>query len=107
MIGLLLLAETTSDFDWDALRWVNVAASSLVVTLLVAGAWHRWHVMPPRIQRITPWVICTYVIIAYGSGEVAFMDDVAPGLRVALLTFNLIGLIIALLFRIDDDTYDR
>lgn len=89
----------------DTLRWLNVGLSMVVVAALVAGAFHRWHVMPKRFQHITPWVIGTYVIIAYGSGEAAAAAD-EPGLRVALLTLDLIGLVIALLYRIDDDTYD-
>ena len=92
--------------DGDALRWLNVVLSMIVVAALVAGAFHRWHVMPKRFQRITPWVIGTYVIIAYGSGEAA-AADVEPGLRVALLNLDLIGLVIVLLYRIGDDTYDE
>ena len=87
--------------DGDALRWLNVVLSMIVVAALVAGAFHRWHVMPKRFQRITPWVIGTYVIIAAAAA------DVEPGLRVALLTLDLIGLVIVLLYRIGDDTYDE
>ena len=89
----------------DTLRWLNVGLSMIVVAALVAVAFHRWHMMPKRFQHITPWVIGAYVIIAYGSGEAA-AADVEPGLRVALLNLDLIGLVIALLYRIGDDTYD-
>ena len=89
----------------DTLRWLNVGLSMVVVAALVAGAFYRWHMMPKRFQHITPWVIGAYVIIAYGSGEAA-AADVEPGLRVALLNLDLIGLVIALLYRIGDDTYD-
>ena len=92
--------------DGDTLRWLNVVLSMIVVAALVAGAFHRWHVMPKRFQRITTCVTGTYVITAYGSGEAA-AADVEPGLRVALLTLDLIGLAIVLLYRIGDDTYDE
>jgi hypothetical protein len=93
-------------FDGDSIRWINVVLSSLVVALLIAGAWLRWDSMPRRFRRITPWVICTYVILAYGSGEAA-TSDASPGIRVSLLLLDLIGLVIALLYRIGDETYDE
>lgn len=93
---------------WDALRWVNAALSGLVVILLVMGAVARWSHMPKRFQRIVPWVIATYVIIAYGSGEIASASDpVDPGLRVGLLAINLVGLLVALLWRIGDPDYSE
>lgn len=92
---------------WDWLRWVNVALAASVVMLMIAGAMRRWDAMPKRFRRITPWVITTYVIIAYGSGEVASTPgDVDPGLRVLFMVANLSGLMIALLYRIDDETYE-
>lgn len=92
--------------DWDIVRWFNVALSSVVVALLIAGAVARWDVMPKRFRRITPWVVSTYVIIAYGSGEAA-TSSTSPGYRVLLLALTLIGLVIALLYRIGDETYDE
>lgn len=93
---------------WDWLRWVNVGLSGLVVVLLVMGAVARWDHMPPRFKRIVPWVILTYVIIAYGSGEVASSSDhVDPGLRVGLMMLNLSGLIVALVWRMDAPDYDE
>lgn len=92
--------------DWDIVRWINVALSSLVVALLIAGSVTRWNVMPQRFKRIAPWVIATYVIIAYGSGEAA-TSNTSPGFRVILLALALIGLVIALLYRIGDETYDE
>lgn len=93
---------------WDWLRWLNAGLSGLVVILLVMGAVARWAHMPSRFQRIAPWVIFTYVILAYGSGEVASADsDVDPGLRVGLLVLNLCGLIVALLWRIGDADYSE
>lgn len=93
---------------WDWLRWVNAALAGLVVALLIAGAVARWTHMPQRFKRITPWVIFTYVILAYGSGEVAAADDpVDPGLRVGLLVLNLCGLIVALVWRMDAPDYDE
>lgn len=92
--------------DWDMVRWVNVGLSCLVVSLLVMGAAHRWHSMPRRFRRITPWVVGTYVIIAYGSGEIATADTpVPPGLRVGLIMIDLLGLIVALLYGMHDDDY--
>lgn len=92
--------------DWDMVRWFNVVLSSVVVALLIAGSVMRWDVMPKRFRRITPWVISTYVIIAYGSGEAA-TSNTSPGYRVLLLALTLIGLVIALLYRIGDETYDE
>lgn len=91
---------------WDLVRWINVALSSLVVVLLLIGTIYRWDTMPKRIQRISPWVICTYAIIAYGSGEIATTSDVDPGIRVTLMLLDLCGLLVALLYRFGDDSYD-
>lgn len=91
---------------WDWLRWANIALSSLVVVLLVMGAVARWDHMPKRFQRITPWVILTYVIIAYGSGE-ALASDVEPGLRVGMMLLNLCGLLVALVWRMDVSDYSE
>jgi hypothetical protein len=93
---------------WDWLRWVNVALAGAVVVLLVAGAIIRWEHMPKRFQRISPWVILTYVILAYGSAEVATSSDyIDPGLRVGLLVLNLCGLLVALVWRIGDPDYSE
>lgn len=89
---------------WDWLRWVNVCLSSLVVVLIVMGAVARWDHMPTRFKHITPWVIFTYVVVAYGSGE-ALAQDVEPGFRVGLMVLNLCGLLVALLWRIGDHDY--
>lgn len=92
---------------WEWMRWVNAGLAGLVVVLLVAGAVARWDVMPARFKRITPWVIGTYVIIAYGSGEIAASGDVVdPGLRVALLMAVLLGLIGALAWGFAAHDYD-
>ena len=90
--------------DW--LRWANVVLAMIAVALLVTGSIARWSVMPKRIRRIVPWVIATYVVLAYGSGEAARQDTPA-GVRVAMTTCVLLGLIVALMFRIGDDDYDR
>lgn len=93
---------------WDWLRWVNAGLAGLVVVLLIMGAVARWDHMPARFKRIVPWVILTYVILAYGSGEVASAPaDVDPGLRVGLLAGNLTGLLVALLWRFDDPDYSE
>lgn len=92
---------------WDWLRWVNAGLAGLVVVLLVAGAVARWRVMPKRFQRITPWVVATYVVVAYSSGEIAAADEpVAPGLRVVLLMVVLLGLLGALVWRFGASDYD-
>lgn len=92
---------------WDWMRWVNAVLAGVVVLLLVAGTVARWHVMPQRFRRIAPGVIGTYVIIAYGSGEIAASPDhVDPGLRVAFLMVDLLGLIVALLWGFADHDYD-
>lgn len=88
--------------DW--LRWANVALAGLVVMLLVMGTIARWRVMPGRLRRIVPWIICTYVVLAYGSGEAA-RQDTPPGVRVALTACVLSGLVVALLYRIGEDDY--
>ena len=94
-------------WDADIVRWANVALASIVVVAMVAGTVARWDIMPSRLRRIVPWVILTYVVIAYGSGEVASSTEpVDPGLRVFLLVGTLSGLAIALLYKIHDDTYD-
>lgn len=93
------------DVDW--LRWLNVLMAGVVVLLLTAGAVARWHVMPKRIRRIAPWIIGTYVIVAYGSGEIAASSvDVDPGLRVWLLLIDLAGLLAALAWGFSAPDYD-
>lgn len=88
---------------WEALRWTNVALSMVAVGLLIAGTMFRWDEMPARLRRIAPWVVCTYAIIAYGSGEAA-ATDAEPGLRILFLALNLVGLLIALLYRFGHET---
>lgn len=93
-----------SGVEADVLRWINVGLSGAVVSLLIIGALHRWDTMPRRYKRVTPWIIGTYAIIAYGSGEIAAGDlEVPLGLRVGMLMIDLAGLLIALLFGIGDD----
>lgn len=96
------------ELSWDAVRWVNVGLSGLVVILLVADFIHRWPTMPLRAKRVDPWIILTYLILAYGSGEIASSSEpVAPGIRVTLLLLDLCGLVVALLYRSpgDDDCH--
>lgn len=96
------------DLSWEAARWANAAIAGLVVVLLIAGAFARWSVMPPFFKRVAPWVIGTYVVIAYGSGELAATTaDVPPGLRVSFLFFDLIGLAIVLLLSIGHSDYEE
>ena len=90
----------------DTLRLINVLLSSAVVVAMIIGAMRRWDGMPVRVKRIAPWVIGTYVIIAYRSGELlAQPGETDPGLGVILFTLNLIGLLIALVWRIDEADY--
>lgn len=98
----------TEFLNSDTMRWVNVAAASVVVSLLIAGTMCRWEEMPPRIRRIVPWVILTYVIVAYGHAEIAWSTDHPPeGYRLILSLLNLCGLIIALVYGFSDDDYDE
>jgi cation transport ATPase len=91
--------------SWEFLRWVNMIGAVLVVTLLIAGTMKRWAVMPGRYKRMAPWVIATYVVIAYGSGE-ALATEVRPGYRIVMMTCVLLGLILALLYGLDDTELD-
>ena len=93
--------------NWDAVRWFNVMAACLVVALLVAGTMVRWESMPLRIRRVIPWIIFTYVVIAYGSAEVAVTENISPGFRVMLMTLNLLGLIVALIFDFTEVEYGK
>lgn len=96
------------DISWDFIRWVNVALSGLVVVLLIADFIDRWPAMSTRSKRVDPWIILTYLILAYGSGEVARSStEVPPGIRVTLLLLDLFGLAIALAYRTpgDDDCH--
>ena len=90
--------------SWDVFRWVNMICAIAVVALLIMGAMHRWSTMPIRFKRITPWIIATYVVIAYGSGE-ALATDVEPGYRILLMMCVLLGLITALVYRMGDNSY--
>lgn len=94
---------------WEIVRWVNVTAALAVVTLMTASVIGRWDVTPRRLRRVYPLIIATYVIIAYGSGEIATSQTyVQPGLRVMLLLV-LIGLVAVLLFNMvaDDEEAHR
>lgn len=88
---------------WDWLRWVNAAIASLVVLLLTAEVSRRWPTLHPRLRHASPWMIGTYVVIAYGSVEVASLENpVDPGFRVMLLAINLAGLAVALAINMGD-----
>ena len=92
--------------SWEWLRWVNCGLAMLVVVLLVMGTVARWHQMPAGFRRLVPWVIATYVVIAYGSGEVATAEDpIDPGFRVFLMTLVLTGLAISAMWRIGEPDY--
>lgn len=83
---------------WDILRWVNCATSIAVVALMTTMAVGRWHRMSLELRLVLPWVIGTYVIIAYGSGEIAASAQEVPiGLRVTLLLVDLLGLAVSLI----------
>lgn len=92
--------------SWDFLRWANTIGAIIVVALLIAGTMARWHLMPPRYKRMSPWIISTYVVIAYGSGE-ALASDVEPGYRILMMFCVLLGLIVALVYRLEDDRLDE
>lgn len=91
---------------WDVARVLNVFVSIIVVAMLMAGAVQRWDEMPLRFKRITPWVIGTYVVIAYGSGE-ALANNVEPGYRIILMLADLLGLAAALVYRMTETGYSR
>lgn len=90
--------------SWGFLRWFNVIGSSLVVALLIMGTMKRWSVMPARFRRMAPWVIATYVVIAYGSGE-ALYSHVQPGYRILLMAVVLLGFIVSIIYGFGDDDY--
>lgn len=84
------------------LRWINIAAAMLVVILMIAGLMKRWNITPLRYKLMAPWIIGTYVVIAYGSGE-ALASNRPAGFSLLLLTCDLLGLVVALIYGIDDE----
>lgn len=88
----------------DTLRWLIVALASVDGALLLAGSIKRWDTMPPRLRRVVPWVIGTYVALAYGAAEVAAHHTAVPGgVRLVVTLVDLTGLGIALSYKIDED----
>lgn len=88
----------------DVLRWAIVTLAALDGALLTAGTIKRWDVLPPLLRRVVPWVIGTYVVIAYGAGEVAAHHTPVPaGFRLVLTLVDLLGLAAALSYRIHED----
>lgn len=84
---------------WDVLRWVNAVMSALVVVLLLVDFIRAWPTLRVRERRVWPWIIMTYVVLAYGSGEIAASEHpVSPGVRVGVLALTIIGLAVALIF---------
>lgn len=93
--------------NWDTGRWFNAVLAACVVIIMIIGTMLHWDEMPKRVQRIAPWVIITYVIIAYGSGTLAaHPGEVPPGYRVGAMMLNLVGLLISLLWRFGDGYVD-
>jgi hypothetical protein len=87
----------------DLIRWVCAGLAGIDVVLLTAGSYAHWHTFTPRMKRIVPWVLATYVVIAYGFGEVAGSRTPVPtGIRVPMFAVVLSGLLVALVYRIDD-----
>lgn len=83
--------DTWLNVPW--LRYFNAAVSMLVVFGLTFMVLIKWSTLPVGVKRIAPWIVTTYVIIAYGSIEVARLDMQVPtGARVLLLSLNLVGL---------------
>lgn len=94
----------TALLNSDALRWLVVAAAIAVVSFMLAGCFARWETFTPRLKRIVPWVVATYVVIAYGAGEVASSPNPPPaGIRVILMLLVLFGLVIALSYKITEE----
>lgn len=88
----------------DLLRWIGAALAFLDVSMLAMGAISRWHTFTPRLRRIVPWVLATYVVITYGLGEAASDRTPIPaGLRVPLMLLVLLVLLVALVYRFTDD----
>lgn len=88
----------------DILRWLIVVLASVDGSLLLAGSIKRWDTMPPRLRRVVPWVIGTYVALAYGAGEVAAHHTPVPaGFRLVLTLVDLAGLGAALAYKINED----
>lgn len=93
----------TVEAFWEGVRVANMVLSLIAFGLMVMTAIAHWDEMPTRMRRIIPWVAATYGIIAYGTLEVLRSDVyVAPGMRVGLLAINLVGLLIAMLYRMND-----
>lgn len=86
--------------DSDVVRWLDVALAMTAVVIMTATAVERWPSMSRHDRQVVPWIIATYVVIAYGHGEIAAADlPVPPGFRLILNTVVLGGLIVALLYR--------
>jgi hypothetical protein len=90
--------------DW--LRLANAVLAMIDVALILAGSIAHWHLMPRRVKQIAPWVTALLLVVAYGSGEAAHQDT-PSGIRVALMACVLLGLMVALLYRIGDDDYSE
>lgn len=88
---------------WDWMRWVNAGLAGLALMLLTLETTRRWDQMNRRLRRLVPWVLATYAVIAYGSGELAASAQrVDPGLRVGLMLVVLLGLAGALGLNVRD-----
>jgi hypothetical protein len=89
--------------NWDVGRVLNAVLSSAVVIVMTMGyVYHRTE-MPKKVRHIAPWVIGTYAIIAYGSASLAAEPGHIPaGYRVGLMMLNLTGLLIVLVWHIED-----
>lgn len=95
-----------SDSVWEWFRVFNAGLSLFVFALILAGTVARWDKVPIRFRRIIPWIAMTYGIIAYGSLEIVRSDVfVPPGFRVGLMTLTLLGLFVAMLYGIGDQSY--
>lgn len=93
----------TDLLNWDAGRVLNAAISSAVVIMMSMGLTLHWKEFPPKVRHIGPWVVGTYVIIAYGSATLAAEPGEIPaGYRVGFMMFDLIGLLIVLVWHFDE-----
>lgn len=86
----------------EFLRWANVVLAFMSLSVLVTTLIRRWHLLSPRIRRIGVAFCVLLATVSYGSGEAA-RQDVPPGVRVFMATASLVGLVIALLWRFDED----